>query len=119
MLVKPLAGSVDDGFAAVGGLDAELKRLKDGACPVRDEFNSNLAGDSAKGFSHGDWAKRPVGLAKGHNGRSAHKKLTASVMRRKRRSEEAGRRASRMWEGRRIERPAPEVEGNECTALRL
>ena len=28
MLVKPLAGSVDDGSAAVGGLDAELKRLK-------------------------------------------------------------------------------------------
>ena len=31
LLVKPLAGSVDDGFAAIGGLDAELKRLN-GQC---------------------------------------------------------------------------------------
>ena len=74
MLVEPLAGGVNDGLTTVGGLDAKLKRLKDGACPVRDEFNCHLAVDPANGFFHGDWAKRPVGLAKGHYGRSTNRR---------------------------------------------
>ena len=74
MSVKPLAGSVNDGLAAVGKLDAKLKGLKDGTCPIRDEFNDNFAGDAANGLSDGDRAKRPVGLTKGHYGRSTNKR---------------------------------------------
>ena len=74
MLLEPLAGGVSDDLTTVGGLEAELKRLKDGACPVREEFNCHLAGDPANVLSHGDWAKRPVGLAKGHYGHSTNKR---------------------------------------------
>ena len=46
------------------------------------------------------------------------RRLTTSEMSRNRRSEEAGQVASRMWEGRRPDLPAPEVERKECTAFR-
>ena len=74
MSVKPLAGGVNDGLAAFGSLDAKLKGLKDGTCPIRVEFNGNLAGDAANGLSDGDRAKRPDGLTKGHYGRSTNKR---------------------------------------------
>ena len=74
MSVKPLAGGVNDGLAAVGSLDAELEGLKDSACPIGDEFNGNLAGDTANCLTNGDRAKRPVGLTKGHDGRSTNER---------------------------------------------
>ena len=46
------------------------------------------------------------------------KRLTTSERSRRSRSDEAGRIASRTWEGRRPDRPAPEVEGKDQSALR-
>ena len=70
MSVKPLAG----GVAAVGSLEVELQGLNDSACLIRDKFNGNLAGDTASCLTDGDRSKRPVGLTKGHDGRSTNER---------------------------------------------
>ena len=118
MSVKPLAGGVDDGLATVGGLDAELEGLKDSASLIRDEFNGDLAGDAAKIGRRVPFGLRRAMMEAPQTNSPCRRRLTTSVMRCSWRSDEAGRMASRMWDGRSPERPPPEVEGKECTALR-
>ena len=73
MSVKPLSGGVDNGLATVRGLHAELQEFKDSACPIRNEFHSNLASDATKGLADGDGTKSPIRLAQSHYGRATYK----------------------------------------------
>ena len=66
---KPLPSNMNDRLAPIGCLNPELQRFKNLTCPLGDQIHSDLAGEPADGFTNSDWPQRPIGFAKGHDGR--------------------------------------------------
>ena len=72
---KPLPGNMNDGLTPIRRLDPKLQRLDKLTCPLGDQIHGDLASEPADGLTDCDLPRRPVGLAKCHDGGTANVRL--------------------------------------------